>query len=114
MRMIQVGGATVVLAMLGIILWAASQSSITDDFSIITDQPWGIVSLVDLYLGLAVAAVWVAYRESSLPATAGWILALAVLGNLALGAYVFVAGTQAIRHDDVSVFFAGSHAGISS
>ena len=114
MKMIQVGGAAVALVMLAIILWAASRSSIADDFSVIADRPWGIVSLVDLYLGLAMAAAWVVYRESSAPTAIAWILALLLLGNLALGVYLFVAGAQAVRHDDVAVLFHGAHAGTSS
>lgn len=110
MKMVRAAGVAVALVMVGVIGWAWSQSAIGDDFSVISDRPWGVVSLVDLYLGLALAAVWVVYREASGLRAAAWVLALIVLGNLALGAYVAVAAAQAIRRGEVEVFFRGGHA----
>jgi hypothetical protein len=53
-------------------------------------SPWFVVSLIDVYIGLALFAVWIAYRESITNA-AGWILALMLLGNLVACAYVLIA-----------------------
>jgi len=45
-------------------------------------QPWGLATLVDLYVGFFLFAGWVAHRERSLPRTALWTIATMGLGNL--------------------------------
>ena len=52
------------LAMISVILWAQNQTSLFD--SIIPTLPWGIVSLVDLYSGFILIAIWMIYREKKL------------------------------------------------
>ena len=47
------------LAMISVILWAQNQTSLFD--SIIPTLPWGIVSLVDLYSGFILIAIWMIY-----------------------------------------------------
>lgn len=49
---------------------------------------WGRVTLVDLYVGLALFGTWVAIREGSWVTTVLWLVALVTLGNLAAAAYV--------------------------
>ena len=56
-------------------------------FARIGADPWGLVSLVDLYLGFVLLAVIIATVETRLAAIA-WIVGLFVLGNL-LGALWF-------------------------
>ena len=58
---------------------------------------WGRVTIIDLYLMLAVFASWVWSRESSRLRAGLWTLALATLGSLAAGAYLVVAATQERR-----------------
>lgn len=111
MNAVRLAGGVTVVTMVAVIVWAWAQTPIGDDFAVIVERPWGVVSLVDLYLGLALAAVWVAYRESRPWRTAVWVLALAALGNLALGAYVVVAATQGIRAGSVDVLIKGLHPG---
>ena len=48
----------------------------------------GRVTLVDLGLGLLVAAAWIGWREASIKRAAPWWLALILTGNLALGIYL--------------------------
>ena len=51
-------------------------------------NPWGRVSLVDLYAGFALIGCWIVARERSFRRAAPWILALLVLGNLTTCLYV--------------------------
>lgn len=54
-------------------------------------NPWGIVSLVDLYVGFALYSVWIVYREKS-PIVAGlWVIAMMVLGFWAGALYLLLA-----------------------
>ena len=65
-----------------LIVWA----SLTGDFwatgSFLTSDPWGIVSLMDLYLGLFLFGVIIALVERKPLAVLLWCLPLPFLGNL--------------------------------
>ena len=67
------------LAMISVILWAQNQTSLFD--SIIPTLPWGIVSLVDLYSGFILIAIWMIYREKNYTSVVGSFLM--ILGSLA-------------------------------
>lgn len=71
----------------------------TGDFfaegSAIWAVPWGKVTLIDLYIGLAFFAAWVWFREGSRPKTLAWWVGLAALGNLAAAMYLAMAAFSA-------------------
>lgn len=70
-----------VAALFASILYAAVSADFFESFARIGAMPWGLVSLIDLYLGFAVLAVLIALVEP--PAKAAiWIVALFVLGNV--------------------------------
>jgi hypothetical protein len=52
------------------------------------DMPWGRVSLVDVYTGLALFAGWVVHRERRAWAAAAWVAGLVLLGNFTACLYV--------------------------
>lgn len=58
------------------------------------EDPWGRATLVDLYVGFALFAMWIVHRERSWRA-APWIIATALLGNLVPCVYVVVAAIGA-------------------
>lgn len=54
-------------------------------------NPWGIVSLVDLYVGFALFSLWIAFREGN-PFVAGiWIIFMMTLGFFTGALYVLIA-----------------------
>lgn len=55
-------------------LWTSLQYLLAD--------PWGLVTLIDLSIGLIVIAVWIALLEPRPLCAAGWIIALFLLGNV--------------------------------
>lgn len=61
----------------------------------IIDLVWGRVTLIDLYVGIALFGAFVAWRERSVTVTVLWILLFIVLGNLATAVYVLLAAMQA-------------------
>ena len=85
LRILSIAGA---LAMAGAIIWAFATGDFFDEGSQIWGLPWGKVSLIDIYVGLAFFGAWIAYREGSWPRTALWWLALVVLGNLTAAIYL--------------------------
>ncbi len=75
------------LALLGLIIWAAVSmtdlhGTFLDQFAVVSTLPWGIVSLVDLYVGFIFFAVIVFLTERSWVVAALWAAPLLILGNV--------------------------------
>jgi hypothetical protein len=51
---------------------------------------WFRATLVDAYCGFLTFYAWVAYRERSWVGRAGWLVAIALLGNIAMAVYVLI------------------------
>jgi hypothetical protein len=64
-----------------LILWAIGAADFWASFAAIIKDPWGIVSLADLYLGFIISAIVMALIERSWR-VAPWIVAIFFLGNL--------------------------------
>ncbi|OQA22740.1 MAG: hypothetical protein BWY63_00667 [Chloroflexi bacterium ADurb.Bin360] len=72
-------------------------------------MPWGIVSLVDLYVGFVLFSGWILYREKSLPVALLWTVAMMVLGFFTASLYTFIA--LQTSGNDWRKFWLGKHAG---
>ncbi len=75
------------LALLGLVIWAAVSMTdlhggFLDQFGVVTTLPWGIVSLVDLYIGFVFFAVIIFLTERSWVVAALWAAPVFVLGNI--------------------------------
>ena len=55
------------------------------------DNPWGIVSLFDVYVGFFFFIGWIAYRESCPGIILAWAVAICVGGNVVAGIYAILA-----------------------
>lgn len=77
----------------------------TGDFSgeggQILDLIWGRVTLIDLYVGVAIFAVFMFWRERSVGVSIAWLGAFVVLGNLATALYVLVASLRATSVEEL-------------
>ena len=58
-------------------------------------MPWGLVAVIDVYIGLLFFSAWMIFRERSWPRGALWLLAFLGLGNLATAVYVIKALNEA-------------------
>ena len=54
-------------------------------------MPWGIVSLVDLYVGFALFSGWIVYREKSVLRSVVWVVLMMVLGFWTASLYTLIA-----------------------
>lgn len=61
------------------------------DGSLLLENPWGIVSMVDLYVGFLLFSVWIAYREKRLLTSAVWIFFMMILGFFTGAIYMLYA-----------------------
>ena len=71
-----------------VIVWASRRADLFASFAAVAADPWGLVALIDLYLGFAVTAGLVAAFERRAPVVLAFLVALFVLGNLATLAWV--------------------------
>lgn len=71
----------------------------------ILDHAWGRMSLIDLYVGIALFAGWVFLRERSRWVPLLWLPVFIVLGNAGTALYAAIA---ALRSPDVRSFLLGS------
>jgi hypothetical protein len=82
---------TGLLAMTFILIYAFAFGNFANEGAWIISNPWGIVSLVDLYVGFAIFSMWIVYREKSLAIAAVWVVLMMVLGNWTAALYVLLA-----------------------
>jgi hypothetical protein len=91
MRLAKAITLTGVTAMAAVLVFAFTQGDFSGEGARLLSMPWGIVSLVDLYVGFSLFACWVVYREASLVRAIFWIVMIMVLGFFAASLYAFLA-----------------------
>ncbi len=96
-------GLTVV--MFGAIALSMATGDFSGEGSWILDHPWGRMTLIDLYVGVALFAGWVFLRERSPWVALAWLPVFVVLGNAGTALYAAIA---AFRTDDIRAFLLGS------
>jgi hypothetical protein len=85
---LRIAFAVVLAAMLAVTTWASLDTAIWSIPSEVATHPWFVASLFDAYFGFLTFYVWVAYRETGWPARAGWLIAILLLGNIAMAIYL--------------------------
>ena len=79
------------------ILIAGNHSNVLAGLRYVIANPWGMVTLLDLGVGLLFVAVWLALVEPSPWRAAVWIIALFLLGNVVTLTYLLWRTCQ-VRH----------------
>jgi hypothetical protein len=79
LRILLAAGGVLLLAS---IVWAAQAANIGASFSAMVEDPWGIVALIDLYLGFIFLAVIIWLFERNKLIALLFILPLPFLGNI--------------------------------
>lgn len=75
-------------------------------FEIVCAEPWGLATMFDAYFGFLAFWLYVAWRERTATARAGWLIALLLLGNFAIAAYALLCLRSAPGETDLGkVFF---------
>jgi hypothetical protein len=91
MRLAKVIALLGTLAMAGIITYAFASGNFSEEGSQLLAMPWGIVSLVDLYVGFILFSGWIIYREKSLARSLVWVLLMMTLGFFTGSLYTLIA-----------------------
>jgi hypothetical protein len=90
MRIAKVIALLGTLAQGGILIYGFSQGDFNAAGSFFFHDPWGIVSLVDVYVGFIFFSVWIVYREKEWWSAGLWVAAIMILGNFPAGLYAFL------------------------
>jgi hypothetical protein len=79
------------LAMTGILIYGFTVGDFLGEGARLLAMPWGIVSMVDLYVGFALFSGWIVYREKSLGPSILWVVLMMVLGFFTGALYTLLA-----------------------
>lgn len=79
-----------VMAMTGALIFGFTQGDFFVDGSAVLANPWGIVSMVDLYVGFTLFSMWIAFREKHILNAVVWIILMMVFGFFTGALYVLV------------------------
>jgi hypothetical protein len=80
-----------ILAMGGILIYGFTVGDFGGEGKVLLSMPWGIVSLVDVYVGFILFSGWIVYREKSLIRSIVWVLLVMILGNFTASLYTLIA-----------------------
>lgn len=79
------------LAMTGILIFGFTVGDFSGEGAKLLAMPWGIVSLVDLYVGFILFSSWIVFREKALLPSVVWVLLMMTLGFWTGALYTFLA-----------------------
>ena len=93
------------LVMGGALVYGFTLGDFWKDGGELMNNPWGVVSLFDVYVGFFFFIGWIWYRECCLGAKFFWALAILLGGNLVAGIYAIFVLLKS--KGDAKVFFLG-------
>jgi hypothetical protein len=96
------------LAMSAVLIYGFTVGDFTGEGSQLITMPWGIVSLVDLYVGFILFSAWIVYREKSWLKTVIWVILMMILGFWAGSLYALLALVKS--KGDWKIFWMGNRA----
>jgi hypothetical protein len=79
------------LAMTAALVYGFTVGDFSTDGSALLSNPWGLVSMVDLYVGFVLFSGWIVYRENSLITAVIWVILMMVLGFFTGALYTLIA-----------------------
>jgi len=108
MRIIKILGWIGVIAMTLVIGNAFISGNFAEDGGELLRNPWGVVSLVDLYVGFILFSIWIVLREEKISAMVIWVAAMMILGFFTGSLYVLKAAYES--KGDKEIFLMGKKA----
>ena len=79
------------LAMTAVLIYGFTVGDFVEEGKQLLSMPWGIVSLVDLYVGFFLFSGWIVYREESAVRSVVWVVLVMVLGFWTASLYALIA-----------------------
>ncbi|MDH4378482.1 MAG: DUF1475 family protein [Vampirovibrionales bacterium] len=76
------------LSMLAVTIRASTMESLFNIPAVVTNDPWFIATLFDAYAGFLTFYAWVFYKTPKIWARIAWLVAILLLGNVAMSFYM--------------------------
>jgi predicted permease len=87
---LRIAFSCVVVTMLCVTGWASRQCPLWETPRAVVLHPWFIATLFDTYFAFLTFYAWLAYKETSNIARVLWLVAILLLGNIAMAGYMLV------------------------
>jgi TRAP-type C4-dicarboxylate transport system permease small subunit len=78
------------ITMTSMVVWGIFTGNWERAISYITEEPWILVTVVDIYISFFVFYLWVFFREKSLFSKFIWLLLIIFTGSVAITLYVLI------------------------
>lgn len=91
MKSAKILSALGILAMTVVLFYGFTVGDFGSDGLKLLQNPWGVVSMVDLYTGFILFSAWIVYREKSFVRSFIWVILMMVLGFFTASLYAFIA-----------------------
>ncbi|MGB7093243.1 MAG: DUF1475 family protein [Anaerolineales bacterium] len=108
MRIAKFVALVCLLAMTAVLIYGFTAGGFLADGAQLLSNPWGIVSLVDLYAGFTLFSGWIIYREKSVLRAIIWVFFMMTLGFFTGALYTLI--TLQTSDGDWQRFWMGKHA----
>ena len=80
----------VLVTMLCVTGWASGQCALWKTPRTVVGHPWFIATMFDTYFGFLTFYAWLAYKETGWFARVTWLIAILLLGNIAMSTYMLI------------------------
>lgn len=77
------------------------------DGQLLIQNPWGVMSLIDLYVGFTLFSMWIFHREKNKSFAIVWTLLMMILGFFTACVYILLALYKS--KDNWNTFFHGNY-----
>lgn len=91
MRIAKIIALAGLLAMTVVLIYGFTVGNFSAEGAKLLAMPWGIVSLVDLYVGFSLFSCWIVFREKAWLPSVIWVILMMVLGFWTGALYTFIA-----------------------
>ena len=81
---------SILVAMLCVTSWASMQVALWEMPRAVATHPWFIATLFDTYFAFLAFWLWVAWRERKWWRSLLWLVAIFLLGNIAMAIYMLI------------------------
>jgi len=88
----------VLVSMLSVTSWASLHCALWEIPGTVGGHPWFIATLFDTYWAFLTFYCWVAYKEPSWLAKITWLIAILLLGNIAMAVYMLIQLSRVPAH----------------
>ena len=87
---LRIAFSAVLVIMLCVSSWASLQCPLWKTPQAVVTHPWFIATLFDTYFGFLTFYAWLVYKETGWFARVAWLIAILLLGNIAMSTYMLV------------------------